>query len=94
MKVASVSRIVRNAKTRFENSTYEWKLFGSKWCGWQPGQCSQPRPEPVRRTVAPVATISTSITAFAQARRRNELSESDARRTCASGWAPASTRSL
>ena len=26
-----------------------------------------------------------SITAFAQARRRNELSESEARRTCASG---------
>ena len=87
------ARIVRNAKTRFENSMYEWKLFGSKWCGWQPGQCSQPRPEPVRRTVAPVATISTSITAFAQASRRNALERERRTRTRASGCAPASTRS-
>ena len=55
------ARIVRNATTRFPNSMYEWKLLGSKWCCSQPGQCSQPRPEPVRRTVAPVATITTSI---------------------------------
>ena len=28
--VTSVAMIVKNATTRFENSMYEWKLFGSK----------------------------------------------------------------
>ena len=89
----SVARIVKNATTRFPNSMYEWKLFGSKWCGWQPGQCSQPRPEPVRRTVAPVATIRTSIPALTQASRRKASSESAVPRTRGSGCAPVSTRS-
>jgi len=94
IQVTSVSRIVKNAKTRFPNSMYEWKLFGSKWCGAQPGQCSQPSPDPVSRTVAPVATIRISITAFANARRWNDSGESAKPRRRANGCALASISAL
>src|SRR5581483_2772127 len=63
---------------------------GSKWCGWHPGQCSQPSPDPVRRTVAPVATIRTSIAALATASRRNAESDSARPRRRESGCAPTS----
>src|SRR5213592_4456207 len=69
---------------------YEWKLFGSKWCWAHPGQCSQPRPEPVRRTVAPVATIRTSITAFSSVSLRSACEENATPRRRASGCALAS----
>src|SRR5262245_36975702 len=44
---------------------------GSGSPGWHPGQCRQPSPEAVSRTVAPVATITTSIAAFATESPRN-----------------------
>ncbi len=73
---ASVVSTVKNATTRFENSTSEWKpRAGNGSPGWQPGQCSQPRPEPVSRTVAPVATIRTSIATAATASRRKPRAE-------------------
>ena len=59
-----MATIVTKAISRFENSTHEWKPFSGNGCpGWQPGQCSQPSPDAVSRTVAPVATITTSIAA-------------------------------
>ena len=42
----------------------EWKSFAGNGCpAWQPGHDSQPRPEEVSRTVAPVTTISQSAVA-------------------------------
>ncbi len=72
----SVVRTVKKATTRFENSTYEWyPLFGNGSPGWQPGQCWQPSPEPVRRTVAPEPTITSSASVAAKAMRRNPAGE-------------------
>jgi hypothetical protein len=82
MKVAKVATIARLAMTRFENSTSEWyPRAGRNAPGWQPGQCSQPRPDPVILTVAPEATITTSITALARESRRNVRVETANRRT-------------
>ncbi len=49
--------------TRFTNSTMGWSCSGatSRPCS-QLGQSVQPRPEPVRRTAAPVITMPTSDT--------------------------------
>jgi hypothetical protein len=70
--VARQTRIVIPATIRLPNSMYEWKPCVGNGCpGWQPGQCSQPRPEPVSLTVVPLATTTISITTFAVASRRN-----------------------
>ena len=93
IQVTSVSRIVKNAKTRFPNSMYEWKLFGSKWCGAQPGQCSQPSPDPVSRTVAPNAV--TDVTGFGLLGHAHEMaSRSGVRITLAAERLPAMTGAL
>jgi hypothetical protein len=47
----------------------------------QPGQCSQPSPDAVSRTVAPLATISQSMNADANASRRNVAGASSIFRT-------------
>ena len=44
------------------------------------GQCGQPRPEPVSRTVAPVATIASSQPTAHQATQRNRSGESSSER--------------
>ena len=78
---ASVARTVTDATARFENSTSEWyPRSGKNTFGWQPGQCSQPRPDPVSRTVAPVATTTRSIPVAASASRRKRSGESSRER--------------
>ena len=48
----------RIATTRFPNSTAWWWSFSGKSLPWpHPGQPSQPRPEPVSLTVAPLMMI-------------------------------------
>src|SRR4029077_5273937 len=78
--------IAKLAMIRFENSTYEWyPVFGNGSPAWQPGQCSQPSPDPETLTVAPEATITTSIPALARGGRLNVLLETANRRTRGSG---------
>jgi hypothetical protein len=61
---------------RFENSTNEWKpFFGTNEPALHPGQSRQPRPESVRRTDAPLATITNSHNTFASAARLNVRGE-------------------
>src|SRR5262249_22209454 len=64
----------------------EWyPVFGNGSPAWHPGQCSQPSPDPVILTVAPEATITTSITALARDSRLNVRVETANRRTRGSG---------
>ncbi len=57
--VASVRPSGTIATARLPNSIAPWTSFsGKKLPCSQPGQLSQPRPEDVRRTAAPVSTIT------------------------------------
>jgi hypothetical protein len=49
-----------NPTPRFPYSTSAWKFFSGRNEEPQRGQLSQPRPEPVRRTVAPETTMRKS----------------------------------
>src|SRR5262249_54107188 len=74
--VASVMKTATPETIRFENSTKEWKpFFGTNAPAAHPGHERQPRPESVRRTDAPLATITNSQTTFAAAMRRNVRAE-------------------
>jgi hypothetical protein len=72
IQARSESVIGKRATTRFPNSTNAWwSSAGKNAPARQPGQDSQPRPEEVRRTVAPLTTIAYSATALAIATVRN-----------------------
>src|SRR5262249_57706477 len=70
--VPSVTTTATPETILFENSTNEWKpFFGTNEPAVHPGQSRQPRPDPVSRTEAPLATVTTSQTAVQTATRRN-----------------------
>ena len=65
----------------------EWKSFSGNGCpGWQPGHASQPSPEPVRRTVAPLTTMSHSAEAAVMAMVRKSEGETSKRRIRAAAF--------
>src|SRR5215211_446102 len=74
--------IVRNATTRLPNSTYEWKPVSAVGNGLSPqrGQLSQPSPDAVTRTTAPVTTTTKSEARAAYASMRNVSGETQRRR--------------
>src|SRR5262245_33680334 len=91
--VASVTKTATPETILFENSTNEWKpFFGTNEPAVQPGQSRQPRPESVRRTEAPLATMTKSQTTFASATPLNVRTETVSPRS--RGTEDSTTRSL
>jgi hypothetical protein len=66
MKAATrVVRPTRKPTTRFPNSISAWWLCSGRKVSPQRGQFSQPRPDPVSRTVAPLTVTRMSATSAA-----------------------------
>ncbi len=58
-------------KTRLPYSTKVLKPIGGTALPWHCGQSGQPRPEPVRRTAAPVSTTAVRKNSATQVSLRN-----------------------
>ncbi len=56
-----MARLTSAVTTRFPNSIMaEYCQGATRWCWEQVGQSLQPRPDPVRRTAAPVTMMNPS----------------------------------